>query len=187
MSADGVTTAFEVILEELGAVVAEVNAQGAQCMKDGKYDDAQQLIESGKKLQHFKEKLDALRSEWSSGHDNTTRNRVKIENVRSLTSHHKAPKTGLLVRFRNGKIINESIAAETFSLALQEFGFDRVRSLNKQVNEVPLVSSKKHETYSQHRIGSHYIMTHSNTVSKKRMLVAIAKELGIQVDVEIIK
>jgi hypothetical protein len=30
-------------------------------------------------------------------------------------------------------------------------------------------------------------MTHSNTLSKKRMLEAIAKELGIRISVEIIK
>lgn len=35
MSTDGVTTAFDVILEELIAVVSEVNAQGAQFMKEG--------------------------------------------------------------------------------------------------------------------------------------------------------
>lgn len=187
MSTDGVTTAFDVILEELIAVVSEVNAQGAQFMKGGKYDDAQKLIESGKQLQRFKEKLDALRSEWSSGLDTATRDRVKIENVRTLASHHKAPKTGLLVRFTNGKVFNESVAAETFSLALQEIGLDRVRSLNKQVNDVPLISAKRHDTYTQHRVGSYYVMTHSNTLSKKRMLEAIAKELGIRISVEIIK
>jgi hypothetical protein len=79
MSTDGVTTAFDVILEELIAVVSEVNEQGAQFMKEGKYDDAQKLIESGKQLQRFKEKLYALRSEWSNGLDTATRDRVKIE------------------------------------------------------------------------------------------------------------
>jgi hypothetical protein len=158
MSTDGVTTAFDVILEELIAVVSEVNAQGAQFMKEGKYDDATKLIESGKQLQRFKEKLDALRSEWSSGLDTATRDRVKIENVRTLASHHKAPKTGLLVRFSNGRVFNESnesVAAETFSLALQEIGPDRVRSLNKQVNDVPLIWAKRHDTYTQHRVGSY--------------------------------
>lgn len=191
MNKDGVTTAFEVILDELATVVDEVNEQGAQLFKNGKYDEATRLGESGKQLENFREKIDQLRSEWINGLDITVRNRFKIEPVDMQYSHTssstKSPKTRLSVTFHNGKIIKENIASKTFALALQEIGLDRVRRLSKILCNVPLISNQKHETYGQYRIGNQYIFTNTDTRTKKEVLEEIAAELGVKIQVEIIK
>jgi hypothetical protein len=61
-----------------------------------------------------------------------------------------------------------------------------VGKLGKLVGGVPLISMRRHETYTQYQIGKEYVMTHSNTKSKKEMLEAVANELGLQVSVEIV-
>ncbi|MBK7685270.1 MAG: hypothetical protein IPJ25_03995 [Rhodocyclaceae bacterium] len=102
-------------------------------------------------------------------------------------AHQRAPpKTRLRVRFQNGAEISEKKASDTFALALVEFGLDRVRELGKMVNGIPLISMQKHEMYTQYQSGRNFVMTHTNTKSKMEILEAVAKELGVQIKVEII-
>jgi len=49
-----------------------------------------------------------------------------------------------------------------------------------------LITDKKHDKYNQTKLGDLYIMTHSNTQSKKNLLQEIAKELGVSLTVEIL-
>jgi hypothetical protein len=184
---DGVTVAFDVIREELEAAANGVNIQGADFLKSGQYDEATILIESGRKMLAFRNKIEALKEEWLNGHDATTRSRVQIENVRSITSHNKAPKTGLSVTFPDGTEIHHQVAAETFAATLNKLGLERVRSLNKKVNGFPLVSNERSDKYDQVKSDTLLVMTHSNTESKKRMLEEIAKELAVLLKVQIVK
>ena len=107
-------------------------------------------------------------------------------NIDPVHTRQRAPNTRLLVKFQDGPVICEAKAADTFALALKEFGLDRVGKLGKLVGGVPLISMRRHETYTQYQIGKEYVMTHSNTKSKKEMLEAVANELGLQVSVEIV-
>ena len=106
--------------------------------------------------------------------------------VEPLSVGQRAPRTRLLVKFPDGTVIGESKAANTFALTIRKFGLDRVRQLNKSVNGVPLIATQKHEVYTQYQFDKDYVMTHSSTKSKKDMLEAIARELDLQVSVEIV-
>jgi len=53
MKNDSVTTAFEIILEEIELVVTEVNLQGAAFLRNSEYPKAIASIETGKKLDAF--------------------------------------------------------------------------------------------------------------------------------------
>jgi hypothetical protein len=56
MKSDGVSTAFSIIMEEIGAVAEQLNQEGINAFKNSKYSDAQKLSESGKELGIFKKK-----------------------------------------------------------------------------------------------------------------------------------
>lgn len=184
---DGVTTAFEVILEELDTVTKEVNSQGADFIKSGKYVEAQRIIESGKQLLVFREQLFGLKSEWLTGHDVSIRQRVQINNIRNISPRRKATRTGLSVTCPNGRVIHHHFAADTFVEVLQYLGIERVKTLNIRVNGVPLVSTHKDDKYSQKELGTYWIMTHSNTEAKKMLLTSIADRLGVHLSMKIVK
>lgn len=187
MENDSVTIAFDMILAEINKVATSVNDQGAQFFKNGSYDDAAKLVESGRKLIDFKEKLVSLKGEWVSGLDIGTRKKVNLESIKTISFHNKSPKTGLRVTLPTGNTIHSSTAAETFTNTLLEIGLEKIIKLNKFVCKVPLVTKNKDNKYNQSRIGGYYIMTHSNTASKKQMLEEISKELGIRIRAEILK
>jgi hypothetical protein len=48
MNRDGVAAAFELIIEEIEAVAADIAEQGGKAFKDKAYDAAQQLGDRGK-------------------------------------------------------------------------------------------------------------------------------------------
>lgn len=184
---DGVTTAFEVILEELNAVIVQVNSQGAEFMRNANYLEAQRVIESGKHLQVFREKLSRLKDEWIAGHDPSVRQRVQIDNVRQISPHHKAAKTGLSVTLPGGRDIHHPVAADTFVEALQELGLERVKALNIRVNGIPLVASERNYDYTQAKVGPYWVITHSNTEYKRKLLTEIGERLGVRLIVKIVR
>ncbi len=94
---------------------------------------------------------------------------------------------GLLVTMPNGEIINHKVSATTFSEAIEKLGIDRVRNLERQVNGIPLISTSKHSTYDQRKSGQYYIMTNTDTKTKKRLLEEIATELRESLKVEVIE
>ena len=69
MNNDGVSVAFEVILEEIAAVENQLAAEGSLAFHERRYSDADKLSNSGKRLLDFREKLEYLRDEWTSGID----------------------------------------------------------------------------------------------------------------------
>ena len=122
MKNDSVTTAFEIILEEIESVVSAVNLQGAAFLKVGEYSKATASIEAGTKLHAFHQKLEVLKKEWLSGLDEPTRRQVYVETsatTKTITSSSKSPKTVLVVKFGDGAIFSGNNAAETFSKTLR--------------------------------------------------------------------
>ena len=187
MDTEAVTGAFDLLIEEVQKVFAALNAQGAQFMSEGRYEEATRLITSGKHIQGFKETLSELRTSWINGlePEESADNEDK-KPVRAGRGQSRAPKSRLRVRFSNGKTFDEQVAADTFAAALQEIGLERVRSLNKKVHGFALISTSKHKKYNQTRIGGVYVLTHSSTQAKKEMLDEITKALGIQATVTIV-
>ena len=100
---------------------------------------------------------------------------------------HLTRHPGLFVTMLDGEIINHKVSATTFSEAIEKLGIDRVRNLERQVNGIPLISTSKHPTYDQRKSGQYYIMTNTDTKTKKRLLKEIATELRESLKVEIIE
>jgi len=59
-----VIPAFDMLLEELYAIIPELNKQGAQLMEEKKYTEARKLISKAESVIAFQAKVEALRSEW---------------------------------------------------------------------------------------------------------------------------
>ena len=189
MSSDGVTTAFEMIIEEIDSVVSEVNSQGAAHLRNNEYARAKEAIASGEQLAAFREKLASLKDEWVSGLDEPTRKQVRVEPssvARSIASTSKSSKTVLVVKFTDGTTIYESKAAETFAKAIKKLGVQRVIELGMKVNSFPLVSKQRSDSYAQTQLDSYLVMTHSSTEAKREQLLKIASALKEKVHVDIV-
>lgn len=103
---------------------------------------------------------------------------------------HIAPKTGLCVYLPDGSIIQEKKACDTFVEAIKIAGVMRVRELGFKYCRVQIVSNTLDNKYgsAQHPVGNGlYILTHSNTKDKKKMLDRISKSLKLGWKVEIVK
>lgn len=94
---------------------------------------------------------------------------------------------GLLVTMPNEEKINHKVAASTFTEVIEKLGIERVRNLELQVNRIPLISTAEHPAYDQRKSGQYYIMTNTDTKTKKRLLEEIATELRESLKVEIIE
>lgn len=189
MNNDEVSVAFELILEALERVVSDVNAQGAASMRNGDYTEAETAITSGRRLEGFREKLKALVSEWDSVLDEPVRKQISIETSelrKTITSASKSSRTVLLVRFADGTLISEKLAADTFVATIKKLGPQRVERLGLTVNRLPLLSTTKSDTYSQARLDSYWVMTHSSTEYKRQLLREMSSRLGEALSVDVI-
>ena len=189
MSSDGVTTAFEMILDEIESVVSEVNSQGAAFLRNNDYAKAKASIEVGEKLAVFRLKLEGLKNEWATGLDEPTRRQVRVEPsavAKTIASAPKSSKTILVVKFKDGTVLFESKAADTFAKAIKKLGFTRVIDLGIKVNTFPLVSKQHSEQYSQTEIDGYLVMTHSSTEAKRDQLLKIAAVLKETVTVDVV-
>lgn len=189
MNTDSVSVAFQIILEEIGTVVYEVNAQGAAFLRNGDYQKAEDVIASGKKLAAFKTKLDSLKQEWIAGLDEPTRAKVQLDSnkvTRTISSSHKSPKTILAVKFPNEAVIFEAVAADTFAKSLKKLGLQRVSQIGMKVCNHPLVSKQRSAAYKQTEIDGYLVMTHSNTEDKRRQLLEIASALNVELSVDVV-
>ena len=186
MSQDGVSVAFEVILEEMAAVENQLAIEGSQAFKSKRYDDATRLSESGKRLLEFREKLEKLKSEWTSGIDAETRKRVSVEPGYTIASHTRGARTIIKVTLPNGKIIQEQKASETFVKAIEFFGIEAVRALSLTLNNAPIIDIKDSDKYATSQSGRYFVMTHSNTQTKVEQLQLIAKKLGKSISVSVV-
>ena len=104
------------------------------------------------------------------------------------TSYHQqtsSVRQGLVVIMPNREVINHSRASDTFVEVIEKLGIEKVRDLNKKYI-IPLISDSKHPKYNQARSGNYYIMTNSNTETKKRLLDEIASDLGVYLDTKIV-
>ncbi len=97
----------------------------------------------------------------------------------------KSPKTGLIVKFPNGKVINHKFAYETFINTIEMIGIEKVKKMDLKILNHDLIS-KDESIYAQHKTKEGYlIITHSSTKSKKDVLDKISKEYNLGLEIEI--
>lgn len=189
MNTDSVSAAFDLILEEIGAVVAEVHSQGAAFLSKGLYNEAENVISSAKELSKFREKLESLKQEWRVGLDATTRAKVIVEPTKvaqTIASHSKSAKTALKVKFPDGTVFFKDSAAKTFIAALQKFGLHRVSSLGHKLYGYPLVSKQKAPNYNPAEVDGYWVITHSSTEDKRKQLLDIAAGLKVGLTIDVV-
>ena len=96
-------------------------------------------------------------------------------------------KSVLRVTFPDGTVIEDKKAKMTFTKTIQKLGLMRVRNLGITFCGVPIVSNTLDKKYGKTQVpveGGLYVMTHSSTHDKKKMLDKIAIRLGIKLIVE---
>ena len=112
-------------------------------------------------------------------HRDGTKRRKPVERINE--------KTVLRVTFPDGKVIEDKKAKVTFTETIKRIGLMRVRNLGIAFCGVPIVSNTLDKKYGKTQVpveGGLYVMTHSSTHDKKKILDKIAKELGIKLIVE---
>ena len=101
-----------------------------------------------------------------------------------------APRTGLCIHKRDGSILQEHDAATTFVSAIVEAGLVRVRELNIKFCRINIVSTTKDKKYGKAQREAApglFVLTHSSTKDKKKMLDEISEALNMGWNVEIVK
>lgn len=66
MDANEVNEAFEILLEEIEAVANDLNESGAEALRAGDYQRAEQAIQEAKRLSEFRDRVKALQKEWKT-------------------------------------------------------------------------------------------------------------------------
>ena len=101
-----------------------------------------------------------------------------------------APRTGLCIYRKDGSILQERDAATTFTSAIMEAGLMRVRELNVRfcgINVVSTTKDKKYGNTQREAAPGLFVLTHSSTKDKKKMLDKINKALKMGWRIEIVK
>lgn len=79
MQNDGVQTAFELILEEIGSVSRELKQEAKRLIDKGEYESVSGLMETGKGLDAFQLKVKDIQAEWINTFDPATRNKTHFK------------------------------------------------------------------------------------------------------------
>ena len=99
------------------------------------------------------------------------------------------PRTRLSIKMPDGSTIEERTAWESLQKFILRAGVEKVRAVGLIANKIPLVSNtvdKKYKT-AQKSLGNGWLlMTCSDTATKRKQILAIAKALSLSVNVEII-
>lgn len=107
--------------------------------------------------------------------------RKKVERLASAT--------GLCVHLRDGSVIQGKDAATTFTESINKAGLIEVRNLDYKFCGINIVSTTKDKKYgnSQREAAPGlYVLTHSSTKAKKKMLDRISSALDLGWNVEIV-
>ena len=113
-------------------------------------------------------------------------------NQKIIRGEKEAPKR-LRVEFQDGTIICENKATDTFVKSIQHIGLEDVSQLQSiRCHGYPLVSTQKNESkdskkYIIRELDGFFIHTQIGTKVKARYIKAIARELGVEISVEVIE
>ena len=104
--------------------------------------------------------------------------------TKQVVNHTK----GLKVTFRDGTVINESTAIETFEKALVKIGLDKVAATSIKHGDYGLVSKNKRPTEAgrlwQHKIGDWYVYVNISNQQKKDDLKKLSDIFGLGLVIE---
>ena len=102
-----------------------------------------------------------------------------IESVKeSLQAMDTDPGDLFSVIMDNGAIIEETRGIDTFITVIVMLGIERVKSLQIDVNGIPLISEKDYPDKAQKVVDPYYIVSGTSTQKKKELLDEIAARLG---------
>lgn len=90
------------------------------------------------------------------------------------------------MRFPDGTVISEPVAAQTFAKVLQKIGFDRVERLGIRVRRENIVARSPSQVAKDTEIDGYYVRTHSSTMQKKRHLEEISQRLNLGLNVSVV-
>jgi hypothetical protein len=122
-----------------------------------------------------------IKSDPAVEHKTHAKHRVKTT--------EKAGATRLRVTMPDGTVIAEPKSTQTMCRVVQAIGVDRVRGLGMKLCKVPLIANTLDAKYGSTQLplgNGWYVITHSSTVDKKKILDKIAKSLGLKMKVEIV-
>lgn len=108
--------------------------------------------------------------------------RKKVEKI--------APATGLCIHLSNGEFIQEKDAATTFTSAIVKAGLIPVRDLGLKFCGINIVSTSIDSKYGRAQremAPGLFVLTHSSTKDKKKLLDKISSALNLKWNVEIVK
>ncbi len=187
---DSVGIAFELMRLELEAAVEDLNSEGAKHFQVSGYEEARTLTKKGEALQDFCERISKLADEWNeefqTQYKDITDTVAADQTAKKILSASKSSRTGLLVRFLDGRIITEKTAAETLVKCIALVGFEKVEELQIMVNKENIVSERSSNKYSEIFNDPYFVKTHSSTMQKKKHLDIISDKLNLGLEVSII-
>jgi len=91
------------------------------------------------------------------------------------------------VTFPDGTKIAARKVVETFVETIIKIGAEKVKTLNIAWSGVDLISLTKDDYYQQHKSGKYWIMTHSSTQTKMKVLNEINEKLQLNLKIEIVE
>jgi len=139
--------AFDLLLEELAAIIPELNKQGKQLLDENKYSEAKEIIDKAQGVMAFQGKVKTLREEWLEMEVPQTkisvRNRKKKGSRRTTT---KLPK-GLRTNDNEFRIPILQALVKLGGSAKRQYVFDELEMImSYQLNDYdwqPLPSNKR--------------------------------------------
>lgn len=123
--------------------------------------------------------------------NNTTTDKIKIESKKSKSKEKDPKQRGdkqrpkqLIVRFKDGTIIEDKFAANVFAKAIEKCGAERVGALGITTIGFPLIGKERPTKYQYKEIkGGYYIPVNSPTEAKRKILEEIASRLNMEMQV----
>lgn len=112
---------------------------------------------------------------------------TRKETSYTITPHTKSKKTNLQVIFPDGTIISNHSTSDTLLQTIDKIGAEKVRKLQIRQSGVDLVAEEEDAFYRQDKTKDGYwLITHSSTAVKKKVLDEISERLGLELKVEIV-
>ena len=114
--------------------------------------------------------------EWIQGVNDRLKN-LKNEDGKTINGD-------LAVTMPDGQRICEKYASETFCKVIIKVGIEKIKALDMYYCKIPIIATFKHPTYTQEPYGSYYIMTNSDTETKRNQLTEIKQRLNADLKIE---
>lgn len=155
---------------------------------EGKHNDNNILIDVDNLMQQFTQDLSRLLQLLESIKDkNQNFIEIKDEKIRK-----KSPKSQLKVII-DGKVFYERKAKDTFVKTIEYMSIEQAQNIiTVQANGNPFISKNKPKVSGSgnpnyEKVGNYYIVTHFSNDKKRTILEKIAKNIGVEIQVEIIE